>query len=448
MTMTAIAGIAGSGKQIEVEQMVNRLVHRGQTETVIGEANNFTFGAAASRAQPHPIKNYPNRTELADYVSRGHFTRAVIRPEQIVLERDPLGLAPLYYGWTQDHQLCFASEVKALLPLTRIIYALPPGSLFDGTVTRAYFQLEKQPELPDSPEDIAKELRLRLQNATFQCINGGEVGSWLSGGLDSSSIAALARPQVKRLHTFAAGLPGAPDLDFAREVASFIQAEHHEVVITFEEARAILPEVIYHLESFDPLLVRSTITNYLVAKRASEYVPAVFSGEGGDELFAGYEYLKSIPPDHLADELIDITLRLHNTALQRVDRSASAYGTVAHVVFLDPDVVDFALKIPTAYKIYAGTEKWILRRAMEGLLPESVLQRGKAKFWEGAGIQNLLAQYADEKISDGDFIREQILPNGWSLATKEELLYYRIFQDQFGILDNLDWMGRTKATPT
>ena len=163
---------------------------------------------------------------------------------------------------------------------------------------------------------------------------------------------------------------------------------------------------------------------------------------------ADYEYLKSLPPEQLPAELVDITNRLHNTALQRVDRSASAHGLVAHVAFLDPEVVDYALRIPAELKIRDGVEKWILRRAMDGWLPESVLGRGKAKFWEGAGVGDLMAQHADEKIGDNAFGRERHLPNGWTLNTKEELMYYRHFKEHFGRLEDLSWMGRTKGAPS
>jgi asparagine synthase (glutamine-hydrolysing) len=146
--------------------------------------------------------------------------------------------------------------------------------------------------------------------------------------------------------------------------------------------------------------------------------------------------------------LVDITSRLHNTALQRVDRSASAHGLVAHVAFLDPEVVDYALRIPAELKIRDGVEKWILRRAMDGLLPESVLNRRKAKFWEGAGVGDLMAQHADERIGDDEFCRERRLPNGWTLNAKEELMYYRIFRDHFGDFADLSWMGRTKGAPS
>lgn len=273
------------------------------------------------------------------------------------------------------------------------------------------------------------------------------MGSWLSGGLDSSTLAALMRPHVRTLHTFAAGLEGAPDLEFAREVAAYIHSDHHEVILTLDSMLEVLPKVIYHLESFDALLVRSSITNYMAAQLASEYVSEVLSGEGGDELFGGYQYLKALDPATLAAELVDITNRLHNTALQRVDRSASAHGTVAHVAFLDPEVVAYAHRIPVQYKIRAGVEKWILRRAMEGKLPERVLNRTKAKFWEGAGVQDHLAQYAETHLSTADYNSERTLFNGWTLDSKEELMYYRIFKEHFGHLEDLSWMGRTKKIP-
>ncbi|MFZ2096966.1 MAG: asparagine synthase-related protein [Anaerolineales bacterium] len=219
------------------------------------------------------------------------------------------------------------------------------------------------------------------------------------------------------------------------------------MVVQINDLLKILPEVIYHLESFDAWLVRSSIMNYLVARLAAEYVSSVFSGEGGDELFAGYDYLKSIDPSRLSDELIDITSRLHNTALQRVDRCASAHGTEAHVGFLDPGVVDFAMRIPAKYKLHSGVEKWILRQSMAEYLSEVVLNRPKPKFWQEAGVQEVLAQYAEQQISDADFLRERKLPNGWLLNTKEELLYYRIFCQYYGKVNDLSWMGRTKGAP-
>lgn len=443
--MSGIAGIFAPQKARQVDSMLDAIAHRGRAGCEVSEIENRTWGVVLTKPQAQAAANLTD--EVADYVSRGHFARVRMVNDRPLLERDPLGVAPLYYGRTEEGALCFASEVKALLKVAADIRILPPGHRYHGDNLECYFRLEPQPVVDDSPDVIAAELHKRLAHSVEQCIQDAVTGSWLSGGLDSSVIAALARPHVEVLHTFAAGLPGAPDLVFAREVADFIGSEHHEIVVSFDDLLHVLPKVVFHLESFDALLVRSTLTNYLAAQAASQYVPAVFSGEGGDELFAGYDYLRSIDPAVLADELIDITNRLHNTALQRVDRCASAHGTIAHVCFLDPDVVDYALRIPVDLKLHDGVEKWILRRALAGKLPESVLNRRKAKFWEGAGVGDLLSRYAEEHIDDDDFIRERRLPNQWMLNTKEELLYYRVFKEIFGTARDLSWMGRTKGAP-
>jgi asparagine synthase (glutamine-hydrolysing) len=120
---------------------------------------------------------------------------------------------------------------------------------------------------------------------------------------------------------------------------------------------------------------------------------------------------------------------------------------VAHTPFTDPTVVSYAFRIPARLKLVENTEKWILREAVQGALPDRVLRRTKAKFWEGAGVGEHLAEHAARTVTDSDFARERRLPNGWELNTKEELLYYRLFREHFGTLEELSWMGRTKGSP-
>ena len=330
----------------------------------------------------------------------------------------------------------------------------PPGHKYvSGEGFQRFFGLKPVETWPLPEEEAAHRLRKALEQAVDDYIKDqNEVGSLLSGGLDSSTLAALARRRVKRLHTFACGLEGASDLEYARVVAKHIGSIHHEAVYSSADIWRVLPDVIYHLESFDALLIRSAVTHYLVSKMVADYVPAAFSGEGGDELFAGYDYYKELPPEALNGELIESVKRLHNTALQRVDRTAAAYGTDTYVCFLAPPVVKLAVRIPVEYKLYqeAGdepVEKWILRKAVEDLLPDDVLWRPKVKFWEGAGVGDRIAAYAETRISDADFRRERRLPDGSNLNTKEELFYYRIFREHFGTLSDLSFVGRTKAAP-
>ncbi len=461
--MAAIAGIARPGEQDRVVRMIENIAHRGQRGKKLIQHHRATLYARWQPIEKRPVPPTLEKKAVWDGISaplpeenffatsKHPFALAALVGDELILARDPLGVKPLYYG-KKGNSIVFSSEVKALLPITHDIHEFPPATIYLPSKGFRVYKTFQTRLLQDASEnELAASLRLRLEQAIIRRIVSDEMGCWLSGGLDSSAIAAIARPLVRTLHSFVSGVEGAEDLEYGRQMAAHLNTIHHERVVTLQEMLEDLPQVIYHLESFDALLVRSSITNYLTAEMAADYTGSVFSGEAGDELFAGYEYLKSLPLEKLPNELEDILQRLHNTALQRVDRSAQAHGIVPFVPFADPDVVEFALRIPPHFKLYRRgdevIEKWILRRAVEDLLPASVLWRPKAKFWQGAGVQNLLEKYANEHISDADFNRERRLANGWILNTKEELFYYRIFKEHFGELQNLDWMGRTKGAP-
>ncbi len=479
--MSGIVGTDAASDAATIEEALTTINHRGNSGTRIVETESATLGQVWAEAQDHVMEGEEDSPVVLDgevhnwydlspgatsplealyqaYDERGpgfvrsldgHFALAVAGPDGLFLARDRLGVVPLYYS--DNGCVAFASEFKALCGMDTHIAELPPGHYHDPQrgLTQ-YADLEPQEPRDDSPAELTNELRHMLVAAVAKRVSNGQAGSWLSGGLDSSVIAALARRQTSELHTFAVGLKGAPDLLYARVVADFIDAQHHELECTPAHLLRALPDVVYHLESFDALLVRSSVTNYMVAELASDHVAAAFSGEGGDELFAGYEYLKELEASQLPDELIDITGRLHNTALQRVDRCSKAHGLVAHVPFLDQDVVSFALTIPSRYKLNrkAGmVEKWILRQAADGLLPPEVTDRPKAKFWEGAGVEDVLSDQAQQTVSDADFAAERQLPDGSVLNTKEELMYYRIFREHFGELPDTSLVGRTKGAP-
>lgn len=461
--MAGIVGVLKSIDQVDAAQMSELLSHRGQenhkaieTDELVIQAvwNDIEAGPAPQTLQDQAVWDgvsipLPDEGSLAKHDTP--FAMAAITADGMLLARDRLGVKPLYYGAFED-SLAFASEVKALLSVTEDVNEFPPGHLYTPSEGFKPFATVRTGTISNSDVDkIIAELRLRLEQAIIRRVVSEEMGSWLSGGLDSSAIAALAKPYVRTLHSFVSGVEGAPDLMYGRQMADFLGIQHHELIVTLEDMLEVLPQVIYNLESFDALLVRSSVTNYLTAQLVSDYVGAVFSGEGGDELFAGYEYIKELPEKEISNELEDIISRLHNTALQRVDRSSQAHGVGAMVPFTDPEVLDYALQIPIKYKMYRKgnepIEKWILRKAVEDLLPDSILWRPKSKFWQGAGVVDLLEQYANEKISDQEFQQERELPNGWKLNSKEEVLYHRIFKEHFGELANLDWMGRTKGAP-
>lgn len=443
--MAGIAGIAETGGCEQVETMLSKIAHRGGAGKAVIEADGFTMGAVWPKCQPFAVNT--DEQVVKDSGGDGRLAAVQLINKKPFMVRGLFGIAPLYYGRTAGGILCFASEVKALLTMTTDVNLLHPGHSSDGVTVTRHFRLAQKPPLQTPVREQTGGLRSCLYNAVQKCVHGDTMGAWLSGGLDSSVMVALARPLVQTLHTFSVGVRGAPDLVYAREMAEHSRSIHHEQTVSLPEMLQALPVVIYHLESFDALLVRSSITNYLVAELASDHVGEVLSGEGGDELFAGYAYLKEIDRARLAEELIDITVRLHNTALQRVDRCAAAHGLVAYVPFLDHDVVDYALRIPVEFKIRGGVEKWILRQALSDLLPLRISTRTKAKFWEGAGAGELLADHAAATVTDADFRKERSLPNGWIVNTKEELMYYRIFKQHFGSAEHLGWMGRTKGAP-
>jgi asparagine synthase (glutamine-hydrolysing) len=444
--MAGIAGIAVKGAGDKVAGMLGRMRHRGKTGIAVFENEGTTLGIVWNDAEIETVKYYLAAGNVGYDIGPGHYARVTPEKGKFILCRDELGVAPLYYGRDLTGNLCFASEIKALMMVTNEIKEMSSGHFFDGTALRSFFSLKAGIHSEENPDRLAQQLRYHLDQAVRTRIKSDNMGSWLSGGLDSSAICTIAAGHLRKLDTFATGIKDAPDLEFAREVAGFIKSRHHETILTLDDLLSALPEVIYHLESFDALLVRSSITNFFVAKLASDHVQEVFSGEGGDELFGGYDYLKSIPVEQLEDELVKITRTLHNTALQRVDRCASAHGTIAHVIFTDPEVVKFAFTIPAKYKIYNNIEKWILRKALEGSLPERVLMRPKMKFWEGAGIKELISGYADKIISDSEFMHERNIHGGFIVNTKEELHYYRIFRDHFGSEIDLSFMGRTSGS--
>jgi asparagine synthase (glutamine-hydrolysing) len=282
------------------------------------------------------------------------------------------------------------------------------------------------------------------------------LGAFLSGGLDSSIIAAIAKQHMDELHTFSVGIEGSRDLEAARLVSRHIGSVHHEYIFTPEEVMEKLPEMIYHLESFDQDLVRSAIPCYFCSRLAAQHVKVILTGEGADELFAGYTYYKDIDdPTELHDELRRSVESLHNVNLQRVDRLTMAHGLEGRVPFLDLDMIEMAQTIPPELKLQTDpkgkpVEKWILRKACEDLLPPEIVWRNKEQFDEGSGTVHILDDMLKE-ASEG-FEVEQYLEthNADRLRSPEEAFYHKMLVDTFGhsrvILDNVArWDQREMA---
>lgn len=384
------------------------------------------------------------------------------RDGRFVAARDPVGIKPLFWA-ERNGTVTFASELRAFDPeLQSEVEVFPPGHYwtpeeglvrFDRPVPLDVREIEKfeAPEDPDAPvpEEILTRVREQLIRTTEgQMMGDVPVGVFLSGGLDSSLIAAIAARWCERhgtrLKTFAVGLADSPDLAAARAVAEYLGTEHYESVYTQEDALRVLPKAVRSIESFDPALVRSAVPNYILSEFTARHVKVVLTGEGADEIFAGYEYLDAFKDEEsLHEELVRTVEGLHNLNLQRADRVTMAHSLEARVPFLELSMISLGLSLPAAMKLPTETrgEKYLLRKAFDGWLPHDFLWRKKAQFGDGSGATEALQEHMEASITDEEFERERYSVEP-PLRTKEEVAYYRIFSEHLGDINPEDTIGR------
>jgi asparagine synthase (glutamine-hydrolysing) len=365
---------------------------------------------------------------------------------RFVAARDAVGIKPLYWA-RRGQSTRFASEMAAFDEAWQpFVEPFPPGCAWtpgQGLVRFAAAVPKRLrpfagPTKPgrSAPAEVLVRTRDVLIDAVKRQLMGDvPVGVFLSGGLDSSLVAAIAAAVLadrgERLQTFAVGTADSPDLAAARMVAEHLDTEHRVMTYTADDALEVLPTAVRTIESFDPALVRSAVPNFLLAGFTAEHVKVVLTGEGADELFAGYEYLRDfIEPDLLHAELVRTVESLHNLNLQRCDRVTMAHSLEARVPFLDREVIDWALRVPPGYKL-AGPgqpEKRLLREAFEGWLPDALLWRDKAEFGDGSGAAGVLTAAIESEVATADFEadRDRVAP---PLRTREEFAYYRIFRE-------------------
>jgi asparagine synthase (glutamine-hydrolysing) len=248
-------------------------------------------------------------------------------------------------------------------------------------------------------------------------------------------IAALVSKYVPGVDSFTVGMEHSEDIPFARMVANHLGTNHHEHIYDLDEVLDVLPTVIYHLESFDAPLVRSSIANYIASREASKCVDTILIGEGGDENFGGYHHIKRIKePEDQQKAFVKLFRGLHNNGFMRTDRMNWAHSLNVRAPFFDSNVVDLCLKIHPELKLYGEeqTEKWILRKAFEDELPKEVVWRPKKQFARGSGSDDLLTGYAEGHISDAEYEKEKKRYPDIDLRWKEEVMYFRFFRDHFG----------------
>ncbi|MEX1141658.1 MAG: asparagine synthase B [Thermoleophilaceae bacterium] len=388
----------------------------------------------------------------------GMFAFALAREDGgFLAARDPVGIKPLYWARAGGH-VTFASEMAAFETEDReAIEAFPPGHHWTPERGLVEFAAAVPSVLRDDPlaaEDepprhvLAATRDVLVDAVERQMMGDVPVGVFLSGGLDSTLVAAIAqrylRERGERLMTFAVGLAGSPDLVAARTAADHLGTDHHERVYTAAEATASLPGVVASIEAFDPSLVRSAVPNHMLAELAAEHVKVVLTGEGADELFAGYGYMRDFDdPGELHAELVRSVEGLHNLNLQRCDRVTMAHGLEARVPFLDRETIDHALRLPATWKLTADgqPEKRLLREAFEGWVPDELLWRDKAQFGDGSGAASVLTAPFAASITERELAdeRHQVAP---ALRTREELAYFRIFREHLGAVRPEHTLGR------
>lgn len=372
---------------------------------------------------------------------KGSFALVIVdKKGNIYLARDFLGRKPLYY-YKNDETLMFASEVKSLIEFTNDIKEFTPGSYMINLLKPEVIKIvdaENYSIIKDQDSGIQQD---RLEDYLLKSIdmrindNNLNLGVWLSGGLDSSLVAALLREFTDKVYTYSVGYDGSPDLEAAKEVSDYLGTEHTDYKLNAEELFLNIPKAIYHLESFDAPLVRSTLGNMITSK-ISASSDIVFSGEGGDELFAGYDYFLEYGSSKvIQEELVNAINSLHNTALQRVDRTANAYGVNIKLPMLDENLLNYVLKIPPKNKVRINTGKYILRKVASKYLPDNIAWRDKEKFWEGSGIKDTLEKKINTIITDKEFANNIKSPGSPNLRNKEEAYYYKVFNYYYSDID-------------
>ena len=277
-------------------------------------------------------------------------------------------------------------------------------------------------------------------------------GSLLSGGIDSSVIAGLASAAYKekfgneqRLKTFALGVGESEDIRCARLMADHIDSDHHELIVDLDQILAVLPEVIRCLESFDPSLVRSSVSNYLISKYAKEQkIDVLLSGEGGDEVFCGYLYLKEFPLEELFARQMECIGFLHNNASLRLDRMNLCNSIRVVTPLISGELLNYAMTLAPEYKQKPDgdqkIEKWIFRKAFENVLPKEIAWRLKQEFSQGSGSADVLPAYFEETIKDEALLEAQ--KSFPMVRSKEELYYFQIFTKHFGSGRAVDTVGQ------
>ena len=393
--------------------------------------------------------------DLVQHLS-GMYAFVLFDPQQgeWLIGRDPIGIIPLYFGKGPDGGLWVASEMKALTPVCDDVQIFPPGHVWSSgeSAPRPFYRRDwMDGDLPQGeyrPADLKAELTRSVHRHLM-----GDVpyGLLISGGLDSSVIAAMAMRHARtrvddggkseawwpRVHSFSIGLDGSPDLAAAQKVADAIGTVHHGLTFTIQEGLDAVSEVIRHIETYDVTTIRASTPMYLMARKIKAMgIKMVLSGEGADELFGGYLYFHMAPDAReFHEETVRKVLGLHQYDCARANKSMMAWGIEARVPFLDREFIDYAMGLNPEVKMGGPgkIEKSVIREAFRGDLPEEILFRQKEQFSDGVGYGWIdgIQDHAASRVTDEELARAAVRYPIHPPTTKEAYWFRTLFEQHF-----------------
>jgi len=379
--------------------------------------------------------------------------------------RDPIGVRPLFYAINNtEKSISFSSEAKSLKNLYDKVNIFQPGHYLEIKLDGMTFNENSSQQILDSQTityqkfpyyyyyyqtitDTQDNAITTIRNSFIEAVNkrlmsDRPVGCLLSGGLDSSLVSSIvsmnfSEENKKNLHTFSIGLENSPDLENAEKVAKYLGTTHHRVELTVQDFVDAVPEVIKTIESYDITTIRASVPNYLLAKYISENtdIIVILSGEGADEIFGGYLYFHYAPtPDEFQEETHRRVRLLHQFDVLRCDRTTAKHGLEVRVPFLDKEFINYVLSLEPNHKYSENKriEKWILREAFRGFLPDEILWRQKDAFSDAVGYTwvSKIKEVSKNAISEERYNnRKELYPN--NTPDTEEAFYYREIFEEF-----------------
>lgn len=455
---------------VDVDTGAQPLISNSGDQILAVNGEIYNHKALASKlAQPYDFKTrsdcevilplYQQRgVEFIDDL-QGMFAFVLYDQEKdsYLIARDHIGIIPLYTGYDEHGNFYVASEMKALAPVCKTISEFPPGHYMwskTGEMTRYYQRDWMQYDAVKENETNLDDLREAFEKAVkSHLMSDVPYAVLLSGGLDSSLVSAVAAKYVAkrvededksdawwpRLHSFAVGLEGAPDLLAAQKVAEMIGTVHHEIHFTIQEGLDAIRDVIYHLETYDTTTIRAATPMYLMTRKIKAMgIKMVLSGEGSDEIFGGYLYFHKAPnAKEFHEETVRKLERLHMFDCARANKATSAWGVEARVPFLDKEFIDVAMRLNPQDKMCLDgkMEKWILRKAFDNgdTLPAEVLWRQKEQFGDGVGYSwiDSIRDFVDQEITDQQLATAEFRYPVNTPDTKEGYYYRTIFEGYF-----------------